>query len=63
MKEVSVFYQDGMMGIVNARKLQGLIESDRIIKFQRSDGWVYPDIDPIRSFADSGYQGSERRFV
>ena len=63
MKEVSVIYQDGMMGIVDTKILQRLIERDGIIKFQRSDGWVYPEIDPIRTFADSGYQGSERRFT
>jgi len=63
MKEVSVIYQDGMMGIVDAKVLQRLIERAGIIKFQRSDGWVYPEIDPIRTFADSGYRGSERRFA
>lgn len=63
MKEVSVVYQDGMMGIVDTEVLQGLIEKNGIIKFQRSDGWVYPEIDPIRTFVDSGYQGSERRFA
>ncbi|MCF6266179.1 MAG: hypothetical protein L3J57_06500 [Desulfuromusa sp.] len=63
MKDVSVVYQDGMMGIIDPKKLQGLIERDRIIKFQRSDGWVYPEIDPIRILADTGYQGSERRFM
>jgi len=63
MKEVSVFYQDGMMGIVDTKKLQGLIERDQIVKFQRSDGWVCPGIDPIRSLTGSAYQGSERRFA
>ena len=38
MREVSVIYQDGMMDMVKPQKLQGLIESDEIIKFQRSDG-------------------------
>ncbi len=63
MKEVSVIYQDGMMGIVDTKVLQRLIERDGIIKFQRSDGWVYPGIDPIRNFVDPKYQGSERRFA
>ncbi len=63
MKDVSVVYQDGMMGIIDPKKLQGLIERDWIIKFQRSDGWVYPEIDPIRISADTEYQGSERRFM
>ncbi len=63
MKEISVVYQDGMMGIVDTKLLQRLIDKDGIVKFQRSDGWVYPGIDPIRTFVDSGYQGAERRFA
>ncbi len=63
MKEVSVVYQDGMMGIVEPQRLQRLIDSDEIVKFQRSDGWVYPGIDPVRCLVPSGYQGIERRFL
>jgi len=63
MKDISVVYHDGMLGIVDPEKLQGLIERDRIIKFQRSEGWVYPEIDPIRILASTEYQGSERRFT
>ena len=43
--------------------LQGLIEKDSIVKFQRSDGWVYPGIDPVRRFAHRTYQGPERRMI
>ena len=63
MKEVSVVYQDGMMGIVEPQRLQRLIDSDKIVKFQRSDGWVYLGIDTVRCLAPSGYQGIERRFL
>ena len=63
MREVSVIYQDGMMDMVEPQVLQGLIESDEIIKFQRSDGWVDLGIDPVRCLARSDYQGQERRFV
>lgn len=63
MREVSVVYQDGMMGMVEPQVLQGLIEKDDIVKFQRIDGWVYPGIDPVRCLAQSGYQGVERRFA
>lgn len=58
--EVSVIYDDGMMDVVDPQRLQALIDADRIIKFQRSDGWVYPGIDPVRT-SNSGYQGPERR--
>ena len=63
MRDVSVVYQDGMMGMVNPSRLQRLIDNDDIIKFQRANGWVYPEIDPVRSLAPSGYQGAERRFA
>ncbi|MDA3902041.1 MAG: hypothetical protein PF441_01185 [Desulfuromusa sp.] len=62
MREVSVVYPDGMMGMVKPHVLQGLIERDGIVKFQRSDGWVYLDIDPVRSLdRSSSYHGTERR--
>ena len=63
MREVSIIYQDGMMAMVDPKTLQELIDRDQIIKFQRSDGWVYPEIDQIRSSVYSGYQGQERRFL
>jgi len=63
MKEVPVVYQDGMMAMVEGHALQSLIEEDRIVKFQRSDGWVYPGIDPVRRFAHRNYKGPERRLV
>jgi len=63
MREVSVVYPDGMMGMVKPRVLQGLIERDGIVKFQRSDGWVYPEIDPVRRLDRSAYHGTERRLI
>lgn len=63
MKEVPVVYQDGMMDMVKTQVLQGLIEKDDIVKFQRADGWVYPGIDPVRRFAHRTYQGPERRLA
>lgn len=63
MKEVPVVYQDGMMDMVEPQVLQGLIENDGIIKFQRNDGWVYPGIDPVRRMISSNYRGPERRLM
>jgi hypothetical protein len=61
MNVVTVVYQDGMMDMVEQSALQSLIEADEIVKFQRTDGWVYPGIDPVRHSARSSYQGPERR--
>lgn len=63
MRDVPVVYQDGMMDMVEPNVLQRLIESDEIVKFQRSDGWVYPGIDPIRRYVESAYAGPERRLL
>jgi len=61
MKVISVIYSDGMLDMVSPLKLQKLIGSGGIVKFQRSDGWVYPDIDPVRGSGISGCRGDERR--
>ncbi len=61
MKEIAVIFQDGMMDAVPAEALQELIDSDDIVKFQRTDGWVYPGIDPVRKHSHSSYRGPERR--
>ena len=63
MNEVAVVYQDGMMDMVQPQILQKLIEKDDIVKFQRTDGWVYPGIDPVRRLLSSLYQGPERRLM
>lgn len=61
MPDVTVIYQDGMLAIVAPSALQSLIDRDEIVKFQRSDHWVYPGVDPIRGLPSSVYQGPERR--
>ena len=63
MREISIIYHDGMMDMVEPKILQRLIDSDQIIKFQRFDGWVYPEIDSIRRSESTAYQGQERRFI
>ncbi len=63
MREISVVYEDGMMDMVKSNRLQRLIEKETIVKFQRSDGWVYPEIDPVRIVENVVYQGVERRFA
>ena len=63
MREVPVVYQDGMMDMVETQVLQELIEKDSIVKFQRSDGWVYPGIDPVRRYFHRTYTGQERRMI
>lgn len=61
MQTVTVVYPDGMMDMVDSLSLQILIEEDAILKFQRSDGWVYVGVDPVRLQRRDNYQGPERR--
>lgn len=61
MDAVPVVYEDGMMDMVDPAVLQRLIDKDDIIKFQRSEGWAYPGIDPVRHLGNSFYDGPERR--
>jgi len=61
LDEIWVVYQDGMLGIVCPENLQELIESDEIIKFERSEGWVYPTIDPVRRVGVKKPRDVERR--
>lgn len=60
---IRVMYKDYKYDYVNARKLDQLIASQRIIKFVRpsEDTWIHIDRDPIRGAGGSGYDGPERR--
>lgn len=58
---VRVMYHDGMTEMVRTPVLQHLIETAKIYKFRRSDGWAVLGVDPIRSGVLYGYQGQERR--
>mgnify|MGYP000858995824 FL=1 len=60
---IRVMYKDYKYDYVNARKLDQLIASQKIIKFVRpsEDTWIHIDRDPIRGTGGSGYDGPERR--
>jgi len=45
---IKVMYQDGRIGEIESYKLDDLIHSKKIKKFQRSGKWVKIGIDPIR---------------
>jgi hypothetical protein len=61
LDEIWVVYKDGMMGVVYPENLQELIELNEIIKFERSDGWVYLTIDPVRRTDVNSHRDVERR--
>ena len=58
---VRVMYHDGMTEMVRPPVLQHLIETGKIHKFRRSDGWAILGVDPIRAPMQPGFRGEERR--
>lgn len=46
---IQVCYPDNRIDIINDNILDTLIESKKIIKFRRGEGWVTIGVDPIRS--------------
>ncbi len=58
---VRVMYHDGMTEMVRPPVLQHLIETGKIHKFRRSDGWAILGVDPIRVLRQPGFQGEDRR--
>ncbi len=57
---INVIYFDDTPGVVDAGRLDELIQSRRIIAFRRSDGWVRVGRDPVRGNG-GGYRGPDRR--
>lgn len=59
---IQVMYPDSRYDYVKDFMLENLIESGRIARFRRRDGWAAPGIDPVRSTTPSRpYAGTERR--
>lgn len=58
---IRVMYHDGWTEMVRPPVLQHLIETRKIYKFRRSDGWAILGIDQIRAQERRSYDGQERR--
>ncbi len=59
---VRVIYPDNRYDMVKTSRLDDLISSKAIAKFERSSGWVTIGVDPIRSPKGTmTYAGPERR--
>ena len=57
---IRVMYKNNKYDMVNPNAFDGLISSDKIIKFLRSEGWATVGVDPVRG-RGGHYEGSERR--
>jgi len=61
---IDVILKDGTYHHFTPRVLDVLLDSHRVHKFKRSNGWATVGIDPVRtSRAGNGYDGPERRTV
>jgi hypothetical protein len=60
---IDVILKDGTYHHFTPRVLDVLLESHRVHKFKRSNGWATVGIDPIRAkeLEKDQYQGQERR--
>lgn len=58
---VRVMYHDGMTEMVRLPVLQHLIETQKIHKFRRVDGWAVLGVDALRDKEPHDFQGRERR--
>ena len=58
---IRVMYHDGWTEMVRPPVLQHLIETGKIYKFRRSDGWAVLGIDQVRAPKRRPYRGQERR--
>ena len=64
---IDVILEDGTYHHFTPRVLKVLLESHRVHKFKRSDGWATVGVDPVRARKPVGisnpYSGSERRLI
>jgi len=58
---IRIILEDGSYDMVKAFRLDDLLPTGKIAKFQRSSGWVTVGVDPIRTQTGSSYTGPERR--
>jgi hypothetical protein len=64
---IELIMSDGTQIHVTPRVLDVLLDTNRVIKFKRSSGWVTIGLDPVRAKRRSDYceiyNGIERRVI
>ena len=59
---VRIIYHDNRYDMVKSTRLDDLINSNTVAKFERSSGWVTIGVDPVRTpKSRQPYTGQERR--
>lgn len=65
---IDVILKDGTYHHFTPRVLNVLLESHRVHKFRRKDGWATVGVDPVRTKKssvahDNSFNGHDRRFL
>ena len=62
---IRVELKDGAICRMAQKAFDLFLAQDRIVKFERSDGWVVVDQEPLRDMTRPrhAYKGTERRYA
>jgi hypothetical protein len=61
---IRVELKDGAICRMVPRALNIFLAQDKVVKFERSDGWAVVGVDPLRDMkADRNYSGFEHRMA
>ena len=61
---IRVELKDGAICRMVPRALNIFLAQDKVVKFERSEGWAVVGVDPLRDMkADRNYSGFERRLA
>ena len=58
---IRIILEDGSYDMVKAFRLDDLLPTGKVAKFQRSSGWVTVGVDSIRTQSSRTHTGPERR--
>lgn len=58
---IRVKYVDERFDMVRPEALDKLLETGKVLEFQRHDGWVMPGMGNLRRSNRNKYSGTERR--
>ena len=61
---IRVELKDGTICRMAKKAFSLFLAQDKVVKFERSDGWVFVSKDTLRAIDDTcNFTGSERRFA
>ncbi|BCR05094.1 hypothetical protein DESUT3_21630 [Desulfuromonas versatilis] len=58
---IKVLFKNGKQERVTPKYLDHLINLQQVARFERTEGWITPGLDPTRAMKSKPYRGRERR--